>query len=165
MVFQLNRIQLVTSASHGKGNILDVVIANKDDIVTRPRVHGAVESPVNTDHRMISFELSLSQTKSPRRKPLILLDYKKADWAGLCDHLLDSDFSVCYDSVDEEFIWTSIKLIAIEAMDRSIPKVRLRSHQFPVWFTSELRQHRNCLHTPKRSYRKHPNTSKKSKNS
>ena len=75
-MFQLNLIQLVTSVTHDKGNILDVVLAQKDDNVTRLRVLDAVESPVDTD-----FELSLSRTKPPSRKPVIVFDYKKADWA------------------------------------------------------------------------------------
>ena len=117
----------MTGATHDKGNILDSVLANKDDIVTRLRIHDAFELPVDTNHHMIFIELSLCQTKSPSRKPVIVFDYKKADWAGLC-----ADF------VDVEFIWASIKLIALEAMDRFIPKVRLWSHQLPVKFTLEL---------------------------
>ena len=55
-----------------QGNILEVVLANNNDIVTRPRIHDAVQSPVDTDHHMISFDLSLSQTKSPSKKPVIV---------------------------------------------------------------------------------------------
>ena len=52
------------------------------------KVHDAVESPISTDHRMITFALSLLPPKHPSRKPVVAFD---TDWEGLCNQLLDSD--------------------------------------------------------------------------
>ena len=41
-------------------------------------------------------------------------------------------------------------------MNTFIPKVRLRRHQFPYWYTPELRHLSKCLHTSKKRFSKHP---------
>ena len=41
-------------------------------------------------------------------------------------------------------------------MDNFIQKVRLRQHQFPCWFTPELRHISKCMRTLKKQLSKHP---------
>ena len=53
-------------------------------------------------------------------------------------------------------MWSSIKLIIQQAMDLFIPKVKLRSHQFPKWFTPDIRHRLNCLRTLRRKCITHP---------
>ena len=75
---------------------------------------------------------------------------------SLCSFLENSDFSHCFLSCDVDHVWSSIKLIIQQAMDLFIPKVKLRSHQFPKWFTPDIRHRLNCLRTLRRKCRTHP---------
>ena len=75
---------------------------------------------------------------------------------GLCSFLENSDINHCFLSCDVDHVWSSIKLIIQQAMDLFIPKVKLRSHQFPKWFTPDIRHHLNCLPTLRRKCITHP---------
>ena len=44
----------------------------------------------------------------------------------------------------------------INAMYLFIPKFRLRSHQYPKWFSAELRHQLKCLHTLRKKYKHSP---------
>ena len=52
-------------------------------------------------------------------------------------------------------IWNEIKSSIHNAMNMFIPKVRLRRHQFPCWYTPELRHLSKCLHSTKKRFTKH----------
>ena len=110
---------------------------------------------------MISFELLLPSTPShsrqlPHGNDTLVFDFPKANMPGLCSFLENSDFSHCFLSCDVDHVWSSIKLIIQQAMDLFIPKVKLRSHQFPKWFTPDIRHRLNCLRTLRRKCITHP---------
>ena len=159
-VFNSNLTQLVSCPTHVKGNILDLILTSNEESIFDLKVH---ESPVKTDHLMLSFHLYINMIKCHSRKSTVVFDYKKADWRGLCDYLLDCDFSACYDSQDVELIWSAFKLIVLPAMDCYIPKVRLRSHQYPVWYTPELRHSQKCLQTLRKNHNKRSSSLSKQK--
>ena len=46
---------------------------------------------------------------------------------------------------DVEDIWAIIKHVVTSAMDRFIPKVKLRSSQLPKWLSEELRHQYKCF--------------------
>ena len=99
-------------------------------------MHPASDCPLSTDHFMLSFgfqgEASLLQRFSCPTSTVVF-DYSKADWEGLCNYILDQDFSRCYENKDVELIWCTIKQAVELAMNIYIPKVRQRRHQFPKW--------------------------------
>ena len=62
-----------------KGNILDLVLVNKPELMLRSNVREGLD---NSDHDSIEFALKV---KIARRKcsPRLVYDYKNADWDGL----------------------------------------------------------------------------------
>ena len=44
----------------------------------------------------------------------------------------------------------------MSGMDLFIPKTRIRTRQFPSWFTPQLRHSLKCLRTIQRKYTKNP---------
>ena len=100
---------------------------------------------LSSDHYIISFQLLLSKSVSSREKPRYVFDFPKANLTGLCDFLLDIDFSSCLASNNTEYVWSAIKQAIYTGMDLFIPKVRIRSYQYPVWFTPELRHLSKCI--------------------
>ena len=53
-VFDNNLIQLVHRPTHIKGNILDILLTNNDDLIHNIAVHLLGETPILTDHFMVS---------------------------------------------------------------------------------------------------------------
>ena len=53
-----------------------------------------------------------------------------------------------------EYIWLFIKNIIHAGMNLFIPKVRIRKHQYPFWYTPELRHLSKCLLTLRRKISK-----------
>ena len=51
-----------------------------------------------------------------------------------------------------------IKSSIHNAMDMFIPKVKLKRHQFPCWYTPELRHLSKCLRSSKKRFSSHPTT-------
>ena len=134
--------------THVKGSILDLLLTNNDDLdlIHTTVVHLPGETPILTDDFMVSYQCKASESRNGNcRHSTLVYDFPKADWTGLCNHLLDEDFSVSLALNYVELIWATIKTIITSAMAFYIRKVRLNKHQLPVWFTSDLRLRCKCL--------------------
>ena len=158
-VFNWNLTQHVSVPTHIKGNILDLVLTS-DNIQISDLSFNHPGSIINSDHFLISFNLNCEGPQSVVNKTRYVLDYTKADWDGLCSHLYDTDFSMCFQSNDIEFVWSTVKSIIHEAMSRYIPKVKLNTYRNPPWFNSSIRHHLNCLRTLRKKYKRNPSESK-----
>ena len=134
-VFQNNLSQLVHSLTHLKGNILDLVLTNSDELINNVEVILPHQS-LSSDHYIISFQLSLFKPVLSREKPRYVFDFPKANLSGLCDFLLDMDFPhALHQSTSNSYVWSAIKQAIYTGIDLFIPKVRIRSYQYPIWFT------------------------------
>ena len=121
LIFQFNLLH----PTHNKGNILDLIIA-EEEVVSDIAV-GTVN--LQSDHFSVTFKLRSFDCRIDSSKSRLAYDYSKGDWEGLCDYLLDCDFSCCFDSDDVEQIWSAFKQIVTSATDLYIPKFRLKAHQ------------------------------------
>ena len=72
-------------------------------------------------------------------------DYSKADFEGLDACIFNSNLVEYLISQDVEYMWSKIFSTISDAMDMCIPKFYLHSHQFPKWFSAELRHQLKCL--------------------
>ena len=150
-VFSNGLVQLVTEATHIKGNTLDLVLTNIPDVFMNVSVN-SINHIINTDHLLISFTLknySVSLSSS-QKKSHYIMDYNNMDLDGLCDYLLDFDFSSILALRDVEETWSSLKSVLTTALDLFVPKKKVPSKKSPVWFNSSIRHHLNRVHTLRR---------------
>ena len=159
-IFDNNLTQFVDRSTHSGGNVLDLALSTDLEIFDNLLVFQPCDS-LCSDHFMISFELLLPCNPShcrqlPHGNDTLVFDFPKANMPGLCSFLENSDFSHCFLSCDVDHVWSFIKLIIQHAMDLFLHKVKLCSHQFPKWFTPDIRHHLNCLCTLRRKCRSHP---------
>ena len=119
---------------------------------------------------MITFNLCHHSASTPQRPPRgndshFVFDFPKADMDqdGLCSYFESSDFSACFQSSDVDFVWSTIKLLILNAMELSIPMVRLKSRQYPKWFSSNIRHDINCPRTLRKKCNSHPSPASLSK--
>ena len=87
---------------------------------------------------------------------IIIFDYTKVNFNDLCSFLLDFDFSICLQSHNIEFIWTTIRSLILEAISLFVPKIHLKRRCGPKWRNADIRHHRNCLRTMKKRFKVHP---------
>ena len=73
-MFNSNLTQLVSCPTHVKGNILDLILTSNEESIFDLKVH---ESPVKTDHLMLSFHLYINMIKCHSRKSTVVFDYKR----------------------------------------------------------------------------------------
>ena len=83
---------------------------------------------------------------------MFVLDYSNADYNGLCDYLLDIDYSVCLQSGSIEFVWSYLKSVILTGMNMFIPKRQVKHKRYPQWYNSEIRHTINCLRTARKKH-------------
>ena len=107
-VFNWNLTQHITDLTHAKGNILDIVLTTCNILISDVSIscHNLL---IHSDHSIISFNLKYEAQFSLHTLPHLVFDYSRAEWNGLSDYLMDTDFSTCFGSNDIEFIWLTLK--------------------------------------------------------
>ena len=156
-VFDNSLTQLIDQPTHVKGNILDLLLSNSSDWVTNLTL-ASDNHWVSSDHFVVTFHLSQLIHPTPTITPKYVFDFPKANYDAILSYLFDFDYSLCLQSQDVDSIWHTIKNSIHTAMNTFIPKVRLRRHQFPCWYTPELRHLSKCLQSSKNRFSKHPTT-------
>ena len=160
-IFDCNLTQYVSQPTHVKGNILDLVLSSAS--VTVDNLSVVPSSSLLSDHFVISFSPSVVLKHSNKSGPSYVLDYSKADYGIICDYLMDVDFSSCFSCNDIEFVWFFIKSVIYSAISMFVPKVRVKLHNSPKWFDSDIRHHLKCLRTLRRRFRCHPTSNLRSR--
>ena len=159
-IFQSNLTQVVVNTPTYKlGNTLDLILTDNTENIVNLTVHPLEYQCIPSDHYLITFNTCYECTTSmPVTKDREAFDYAmaKGDYFSLNEYLLGCNFTALYNSADIEEIWSILKHHILTGMNLFIPKVKLRSRQFPVWFTPDLRHLIKCLRTLQRKYIKHP---------
>ena len=163
LIFELNLDQQITEPTHKGGNLLDVILTNTA-CIENISVRATLSYGLSSDHYLINFSLNCTHKIELSPHPShSVLDFSHADWDGMLNFLGTHDFTSYFDGTDIEFLWLYLKKLLQQALDRFVPKVTLRHHQRPKWFTPTLQHQLNRLHTLGRKYSKKPSTSSKSK--
>ena len=156
-IFDCNLTQHILEPTHVKGNTLDLIITSGDVSVENLSLQPPSLSLFpSADHFIISFSFQ-SVVMCPSKALLgYVFDYRRADLDGICSYLMDSDFSFCFQCNDIEFMWFTIKSLIYDAMSIFIPKIHVRTHQGPKWFTSDIRHHLKCLRSLRKRFKSRP---------
>ena len=140
-VFACNLSQHVFEPTHVKGNVLDLVFTSISVVLNDLIVH-----PLSVfDCYAVSFDVCCNVSSAAECSPGYVLDFCKADYESICSYLLESDFSIVFDSSNIEFIWFCIKSFIYKAMWLYISTKLVKRRQGPKWFDSDIRHHLKCL--------------------
>ena len=124
LVFKFNLQQLVTSATHLRGSILDLVITNSPDLITSMQVDSNICSNFS-DHYLISFSILCTRLCTPIRETKIF-HYSRADLEGLFLFFANQMYS---NTMDINSLWLdlreSIKQLVICLFHHHIPQFTL----------------------------------------
>ena len=131
--------QLVNCPTHTRGNLLDVVLTDKSQLISGLNVSD-IKKPCKSDHYTVNFRL---KTKVKRIK-LVKRDaynYNRADWGALNSSLGDVDW-------EQELVggvensWSTFKNILFSKLDDHVPKIKIGGKIQPPWFDAEV--HHMC---------------------
>ena len=152
-VFDNNLVQLVCGPTHNLGNTLDLVLTNVPHLIDNVSIesHGLTEM---YDHFVVTFSISTlagynDYTTCPRYN---IYNFSQADYDGLLSYLLQYDFTSVCNRSDIESAYLEFSTIIYQAIDRFVPTVKTRRHKSPKWFTPEIHNLKNCLHTAHKRY-------------
>ena len=159
LIFELNLTQFVDIPTHVKGNILDLIIANSTELVSN--IHSTGNQILSSDHFLLCFSLhphlSSSMHNTISGHPMSF-NYSKADLEGMCDYLLDIDFSRFLLSSDIKSLWCNLKNIIHDAICLFVPTIPVCRHPHPPWFNSHIRHSINILRSLQRRHKANSST-------
>ena len=137
-VFDHELFQFVESATHSKGNILDLVLAKSDDLVQETLIHTNEPLPnMISDHHLISFIIPCTVPLFSRNKP-VAFNFRKGDYVSMNDHLAEVDYNSYYVSNDIELLWSFLKSLILGSCELYVPKSHTYMRRFPKWFNGEI---------------------------
>lgn len=158
VVYDCGLSQLVCVPTHKLGNILDLVLTNQPSIITNVEVCSD-PLPLASDHFPIFLDITNNTLKKCIPSTREVYNYRKTDIRGLVDYLMDLDLSFSYCLADVESLWLSLRSIISRSVNLFTPKVLLRSHPNPKWFTSEIRHELHIVHSLRKKAKSHPTDS------
>ncbi len=129
--------QLVNSPTHVKGNILDLVLTDKPQLIGDIKVSSS-NLPCKSDHYSITFTIK-SKVKRVKTVKRDAYNFKRANWSSLNSELNAVDWDQIL-SGDVETAWLSFKDKLSSCADRHIPKIRIGGKTQPPWFDAEIHQ-------------------------
>ena len=128
--------QLIDSPTHTRGNILDLLLTNKSQLVSDINVHDDT-LVCKSDHLPISFTIK-SKTKKKKSTKRELYNFKRADWEYINSELLSVNWDhLLLANDDVEYAWSRFKNKLFEITDKFIPKIKISCNAQPPWFDSE----------------------------
>jgi hypothetical protein len=131
---ELGLTQCITTPTHIKGNILDILLTNADNLVNDINVRDR-DSICKSDHFPITFNISgRSRYKNSAKRKCY--NFKRANWDALNHDLRNVDWSPL-NCCEIETGWELIKSRLFELVDEHIPVVHIKSEFQPPWFDSD----------------------------
>ena len=124
--FKLGLIQCITTPTHVKGNILDILLTNSENLISNIEILCNCEV-CKSDHHAITFDLKL---KIIRKKPVKAkrFNFKRADWDSLSNELNNIDWLSVLDCLEPDLAWLRFKDILNNLLDIYIPKVTVNDN-------------------------------------
>jgi len=127
-----NLAQLVDFSTHTKGNILDLVITNNPG---RVRSVDGVGRLGKSDHEMLLVEIEVNLHR--KEDEGLVKNWKKADWAGICQGLEAEEWPKAEDEVSTEEAWQQLRGLLERLVDEFVPVSKIRPYNTP-WMSREI---------------------------
>ncbi|MEW8544058.1 MAG: reverse transcriptase family protein, partial [Candidatus Thiodiazotropha sp.] len=110
-------------------------------------------SPGISDHDIVSAEVYIKPQYSVQ-KPRMMHVYKRADWEGLDEYMLDfrRSFMEDHESKSLNQLWLGFKTALQSGIDKYVPSKAIRSKSSLPWITQDIRR---CMHKRDSLYQKY----------
>ena len=127
--------QLVTFPTHVRGNVLDLIFANRPENIINIESLGNLS---NSDHSILSIDVIFNSKFNSSDE--LIEDWKNGDVEGLKDFLKMVNWYETMDGRDTEECWKFFKDKISTGIDRFIPKIRRRKSNNHQWMTRQVKR-------------------------
>ena len=127
--------QMVTFATHTKGNILDLVLTDRSDRILSVNSHGRLGK---SDHEILTIELDAG--RGPMQERVMTRNWRKADWDGMRTEIGRRDWSGEMEELNTEEAWHLFKGAMDRAVEKFVPLREYRTADRPPWLSAALLQ-------------------------
>ena len=131
----LGLTQCINTATHTKGNTLDILLTTSTSYLKNLKVIDT-ERYCISDHYAITFSIT-EKVKRKLNAKRLCYNYKKANWENLNEELKLINWEIFLDHHEPEIAWQNFKKILFSKVDNHIPKFVIKNEHQPPWFDSE----------------------------
>ena len=131
----LGLTQCINTATHTKGNTLDILLTTSTSYLKNLKVTDT-ERYCISDHYAITFSIT-EKVKRKLNAKRLCYNYKKANWKNLNEELQLINWEIFLDHHEPEIAWQNFKKILLSKVDNHIPKFVIKNEHQPPWFDSE----------------------------
>ena len=143
--------QYVTEPTHTSGNILDLVLCDKEEVVSEVKTDGRIGG---SDHDLIMFKIREAAGNEKRRA---IMDFGRANFVEMRKAMTGINWKQELRDKDVNGMWISIKGTVCRLMNEHIPWKTRRSNKNPPWMDGDIKR---CLREKKEAWKKWKETRK-----
>ena len=144
--------QHVMEATHNSGNLLDLILCNREEIIKMVTAEGKIGK---SDHELISFELWIDEKRDKSQRKS--LNYKRANFTEMRTSIKNIDWKAVMQNMDTNESWVFIKNNITELIEKHIPVQKSRVKFEPPWMTKAVKK---CIQEKKGAWLKWKKTKK-----
>ena len=135
---RLGLVQCITSPTHNKGKILDILLTNSENHLSNISIISDQQF-CKSDHFGISFDVKF---KIERKRPIKIksFNFKRANWDILNEELKSINWVSVLDSLEPDIAWLRFKDTLNYYLDLYIPKITMGINSKPPWFDVDCYQ-------------------------
>ena len=131
----LGLIQCINTATHTKGNTLDILLTTSTRYLKNLKIIDTERFCIS-DHYAITFSIT-EKVKRKQQVKRLCYNYKRANWKNLNEELELINWEIFLDHHEPEIAWQNFKKIFFNKVDNHIPKFFIKNEHQPPWFDSE----------------------------
>ena len=143
--------QYVTEPTHTSGNVLDLVLCNKE-IIKEVRTEGRIG---RSDHDIVAFNITVTRDKDQSQR--MLPNYGKANFEEMRRKMAEKNWKRELEGKDVNEMWISIRGFVRKIMSDHIPAKKRRAMKDPPWMDGDIRR---CIREKKAAWKKWKETKK-----
>ena len=143
--------QLVTEPTHKSGNILDLVLCNREDMINDVKNECRIGK---SDHNLIMFKMTIVKEKG---KDQMSLNYGKAQFDEMRTATAEINWKEELMAKNVNEMWHSIKGHVLKLMNEFIPWKKRKNGKNPPWIDGDVKK---CIREKKMAWKKWKETKK-----
>ena len=121
----LGLTQCINTATHTKGNTLDILLTTSTSYLKNLKIIDTERYSIS-DHYAITFSIT-EKVKRKLNAKRLCYNYKKANWKNLNEELKLINWEIFLDHHEPEIAWQNFKKILFSKVDNHIPKFVIKN--------------------------------------
>ena len=127
--------QYVTEPTHVSGNILDVILCDKEDLIRSVKMEGRIGK---SDHDMISFDISIEKIRNNEKG--MRLNYGRANYIEMREAMRKEDWVENFKGKNVNDAWLLFKSRVEGLIKKYVPMTKVKKNNDPPWMNINIKK-------------------------